>query len=71
MTGWKIIAWSPVSGNLGGIENTIHHQLSHFFIGAEYVYSGGVRNAQEIFRCDRNEAVDRIGEAIATKWTFA
>ena len=71
MTGWKIIAWAPVSGNLGKIEDDIHHQLTQYSVEAEYTYSGNSRSAQEMFECDRDEAVDRIDEVITSQWTFA
>ena len=71
ITGWKIIAWAPVEHDLGKIEDGIHRQLSQFSIKTKYTYSGNRKMAQEMFKCDRNEAIDRIDEAITPQWTFA
>lgn len=71
MTGWKIVAWAPVKDDLGKIEDDIHHQLSRFSIKRKYTYSGDMKTAQEVFKCDYDEAVDRIDEAIMPQWTFA
>lgn len=67
---WKIVAWAQLGKNVGRSENKIHNALSNYSIrGSFYNYGeGNYREAQEMFSCTPEMAIDVINRLLKPKW---
>ena len=63
-TGWELVKSWDVSQNAGRIESEAHHLLQQFQAEEYYIYSGEVREAQEVFECSIATAIDAVKKAI-------
>lgn len=63
-TGWQLVKSWSLGRNAGKIEEEAHRLLQKYKAKGSYVYSGGKRDAQEIFECTIQDAVDAVKKAI-------
>lgn len=63
-SGWQHVKSWRLEKNAGKIEDEAHHLLQKYKAKKSYVYSGGKREAQEIFECSIQEAIDAVKIAI-------
>ena len=68
---WKIVAWKPTDKTVGVFEHAAQKLLSQYSVKADYIYSDGLRTAQELFTCNIKEAMDAVDKVLDTNWTFA
>ena len=50
--------------NAGKVEREAHKLLEKYKVERDYIYSGEVRNAKEIFECSIQTAIDAVKRAI-------
>ena len=63
--GWRMIKSWNVERNLGKVEREAHRLLAKYKVdGKSYSYSYERRNAQELFECSIQEALDAVKQAM-------
>jgi len=62
--GWKSIKSWQLERNAGKVEREAHKLLENYKVEKDYIYSGELRNAKEIFECPIQTAIDAVKKAI-------
>jgi hypothetical protein len=63
-TGWQLVKSWNLEKNAGKVEDEAHRLLQKYKANKSYIYSGEKRDAQEIFECSIQEAIDAVKKAI-------
>ena len=66
---WKTI-FSAESNYAGKIEFDTHKKLSKYYFRVDYLRDGVKVNCREIFKCDKNYAIETIEKIIRDKTTY-
>ena len=63
-TDWKRLKTWSIEKNVGKVERCAHQLLEKYKVEKQYVYSGKMRNAKELFVCPIQTAIDAVKKAI-------
>lgn len=63
-TGWTLIKSWKVEKDAGRIEHEAHRLLHKYHAEEYYIYSGEIRDANEVFECSITTAIEAIKKAI-------
>lgn len=62
--GWQTIKTWSLEKNAGKIESEAHKLLEKYKVEKHYIYSGGARNAKEVFECSIQTAINAVKKAM-------